>query len=94
MGLHDAAEDDGVQLAARRLGGTRPADAGGSDAGGVSPAHLAGAPAIPSDDVAAPAEQAITNAPAPKAWKSRVPPRVYGTRSKKPPGPIQSIRTF
>ncbi len=69
-------------------------DAGGSDAGGVSPAHLAGAPAIPSDDVAAPAEQAITNAPAPKAWKSRVPPRVYGTRSKKTPGPIQSIRTF
>ena len=58
-------------------------DAGGSVAGGVSPAHLAGAPAIPSDDVAAPAEQAITNAPAPKAWKSRVPPRVYGTRSKK-----------
>ena len=63
-------------------------DAGGSEAGGVSPAHLAGAPAIPSDDVAAPAEQAITNAPAPKAWKSRVPPRVYGTRSKKTPGPI------
>ena len=63
-------------------------DAGGSEAGGVSPAHLAGAPAILSDDVAAPAEQAITNAPAPKAWKSRVPPRVYGTRSKKTPGPI------
>ena len=63
-------------------------DAGGSVAGGVSPAHLAGAPAIPSDDVAAPAEQAITNAPAPKAWTSRVPPRVYGTRSKKTPGPI------
>ena len=56
--------------------------------GGVSPAHSAGAPAILSDDVAAPAEQAITNAPAPKAWKSRVPPRVYGTRSKKTPGPI------
>ena len=50
-------------------------------AGGVSPAHLAGAPAIPSDDVAAPADQAITNAPAPMAWDSRVPPRVYGTRS-------------
>ena len=63
-------------------------DAGGSEAGGVSPAHVAGAPAIPSDDVAAPAEQAITNAPAPTAWKSRVPPRVYGTRSKKTPGPI------
>ena len=69
-------------------------DSTAGDAGGVSPAHLAGAPAIPSDDVAAPAEQAITNAPAPKAWKSRVPPRVYGTRSKKTPGPIQSIRTF
>ena len=51
------------------------------EAGAVSPAHLAGTPAIPSDNVAAPADQAITNAPAPEAWDSRVPPRIYGTRS-------------
>ena len=58
------------------------------EAGGVSQAQLAGPPAIPSDDVAAPADQAITNALATtRLGRSntnaflRVPPRVYGTRS-------------